>query len=295
MLETEEAFAKFRSRLELNQREQSNASSRQQEIREYLNDSFDIDHDFLTGSYKRHTKTKPLKDVDIFCVLGDEERHYRSKAPEVLLSDLEKTLAKKYGESAVKTQRRSVSVDFGVKIEEDRTDYRVVSFDVVPAFASGANYEIPDTGTGGWTKTNPRIHEEKAIEAQRAFADEWKGLVRMMKYWNNNHGKPIRPSFLIEVMALEILHPPFGGQRHREMQAFFATQATRIHETWNDPAGLGPPVSDSMSASDKAAAANALRAAESEAANAIYLTRVGRQGEALRAWRQLFGPLYPLS
>ena len=66
MLTLDEAFRKFRSRLELNDREQNNASSRHQEMREHLRGDFALDDDFLTGSYRRHTKTKPLKDVDIF-------------------------------------------------------------------------------------------------------------------------------------------------------------------------------------------------------------------------------------
>lgn len=295
MLTTEEAFAKFRSRLELNQKEQDNASTRQKEIRAHMNESFDVEHDFLTGSYARHTKTKPLKDVDIFCVLGKDERHYRNKAPAVVLNAVESALAKKYGQSAVTRQRRSVSLNFGVPVVEDLTDYKVVSFDVVPAFALDNNYEIPDTGTGAWTQTNPRVHADRAVEAQKAYDSEWKGLVRMMKYWNNHHDKPIKPSFLIEVMALEVLHPPFGGRRDREMQAFFVTLADRLHETWPDPAGLGPPVSDAMDATRIASATTALRAAEREAANAIDLSRRGKQGEALRAWRALFGPLFPLS
>jgi hypothetical protein len=296
MLTTEEAFVKFRSRLELNEKEQANASRRQQEIRGHMDECFDVEHDFLTGSYKRHTKTKPLKDVDIFCVLGEEERHYRKKTPNVLLTAVEGALAKKYGREKVSRQRRSISVDFGVSVREDLTDYQVVSFDVVPAFALSADYEIPDTGTtSGWTKTNPRVHEQKAIDAQKAYDGEWKGLVRMMKYWNNHHEKPVKPSFLIEVMALEVLHPPYGGDRAREMQGFFETLATRIHETWADPAGMGPPVSDMMDGPKKTAAAHALRAAQREAALAIALTRQGRQGDALRAWRELFGPLFPLS
>jgi hypothetical protein len=296
MLTTEEAFAKFRSRLELNEKEQANASRRQQEIRGHMDECFDVEHDFLTGSYKRHTKTKPLKDVDIFCVLGEEERHYRKKTPNVLLTAVESALAKKYGCERVSRQRRSISVDFGVSVREDLTDYQVVSFDVVPAFALSDHYEIPDTGTtSGWTKTNPRVHEQKAIDAQKAYDGEWKGLVRMMKYWNNHHEKPVKPSFLIEVMALEVLHPPYGGDRAREMQGFFETLATRINDTWADPAGMGPPVSDMMDGPKKTAAAHALRAAQREAALAIALTRQGRQGDALRAWRELFGPLFPLS
>ena len=296
MLNTEEAFAKFRSRLELNDREQENASKRQREIRAHMDAKFDIDHDFLTGSYRRHTKTKPLKDVDIFCVLGDKEGHRRKERPEELLKAVEDALIEKYGRNCVKRQRRSVSVSFDAKPDaEDKTEYKVVSFDVVPAFTLGENYEIPDTGVQGWTKTNPKIHESKALAAQRAYDSEWKGLVRMMKYWNNHHDKPIYPSFLIEVMALEVLHPPYGGERAREMQFFFASLAGRIHETWDDPAGLGTPVSDAMDAPKIATARAALRAAEREAAQAIALERQSRQGDALRAWRTLFGPMFPLS
>ena len=295
MLTTDEAFAKFPSRLELNQKEQDNASNRQQEIRAHMNESFDIEHDFLTGSYARHTKTKPLKDVDIFCVLGEGERHYRKKAPNAVLDAVQHALAKKYGQSAVTRQRRSVSLNFGVNVVDDLTDYQVVSFDVVPAFVFSENYEIPDTGTSGWTQTNPRVHADRAVDAQKAYSNEWKGLVRMMKYWNNHHDKPIKPSFLIEVMALEILHPPYGGRRDREMQGFFVTLADRLHETWRDPAGLGPPVSDAMDSARISNAVAALRAAEREAANAIDLSRRGKQGESLRAWRALLGPLFPLS
>lgn len=77
MLTPNEAFRKFRSKLELTQKEQDSASSRQKEIRALMDESFDIDTDFLTGSYRRWTKTKPLKDVDIFCVFDDDERPRR--------------------------------------------------------------------------------------------------------------------------------------------------------------------------------------------------------------------------
>ena len=37
------------------------------------------------------------------------------------------------------------------------------------------------------------------------------GMVRMIKAWNNEKGKPVKPSFLLEVMCLDLLRPPFGG------------------------------------------------------------------------------------
>lgn len=294
MLTPNEAFRKFRSNLELTQGEQDDASRRQKEIREVMNGTFKIAHDFLTGSYARWTKTKPLKDVDIFCVFHDDERpKYRSgRHPSVVLNDTESVLVKKYGRENVSKQRRSVSVHFPDADDNEK----VMSFDVVPAFTKGSHYEIPDTATSsGWTETNPKIHADKAIAAQKMFNDEWKGIVRMAKSWNRRKDKPVNPSFLIEVMALDLLRPPFKGDFPYEFMAFFATMAERIDDEWPDPAGLGPPVSDSMTAADRAAAKRVLNEAQYAIRVAIQLSRGGQNGDALRKYRDLFGDRFPLS
>lgn len=301
MLTLDEAFRKFKSRLELNDREQKNASNLHTEVREHIRSRFAINRDFLTGSYARHTKTKPLKDIDIFFVLAESERKkYRDSAPTVALDDFHNALVDKYGKDAVRKQGRSVNVDFGVVVDsDDNTDYRVLSVDVVPAFTDGANYEIPNADTGKWMKTNPEIHAQEARDAHQAYSSEWKGLVRMVKYWNNNakHGKdkPVKPSFLIEVMAMQCLHGGWQGRFDYEIQGFFSALADRIEDEWPDPAGLGSPVSDDMDAQRKGRAKELLQAASREASSAINLARKGQNGEALKAWRQLFGPKFPLS
>lgn len=299
MLNVDEAFRKFKSRLELNDNEQKNASARHTEVREYLETKFKVDRSFLTGSYARHTKTKPLKDIDIFFVLEQNEKHYRSKAPSVVLEAFYDALAGKYGQKAVRKQSRSINVDFGVVVDvDDNTDYRVVSVDVVPAFMSADHYEIPDTDSGIWIKTNPEIHASKAISAHQAYSSEWKGLVRMVKYWNNNarHGeKPVKPSFLIEVMALQCLYGGWQGRFDYELQGLFSTLADRIFDEWADPAGLGPPISNGMDHIRKQRARDLLLQASREATAAIEHVRRGRNGEALRSWRALFGPKFPLS
>jgi hypothetical protein len=299
MLSIDEAFRKFKSRLELNEREQKNASDRQTQVREYLASKFSIDRDFLTGSYARHTKTKPLKDIDIFFQLSEKHSDYRKKAPSAVIDDFYTELAKKFGAKAVRKQARSINVDFGIVVDaDDKTDYRVVSVDAVPAFAVGKDYEIPDTENKKWIRTNPETHAQKAIAAHKAFSNEWKGLVRMVKYWNNNkkHGdKPVKPSFLIEVMALQCLHGDWQGRFDYEIQALFATLGDRIFDEWPDPAGLGPAISGGMSDVEKTRAQQLLRAASRDSGIAIDHIRRGRNGEALQAWRTLWGPMFPLS
>lgn len=292
MLTITEAFRKFRGNLELTQKEQDDASRRQKEIRAFMDDCFHIERDFLTGSYKRWTKTKPLKDVDIFCVLGQDECKYRSQAPSVLLTEIDKKLAKEYGRENVTVQRRSVSVDFGVAGLKDR----VMSFDVVPAFDKGHHYEIPDTITRvGWTETDPEIHAEKATTANEVYSGEWKGMVRMIKRWNNENGRSVKPSFFLEVMALDLFRPPFRGDYPYEFMAFFASAADRIHQEWQEPARLGPAVSDGMTTAEKDSAKLRLVAASNSIRTAINLSNRGQNGDALREYRKLFGDLFPLS
>lgn len=295
MLTLDEAFAKFKSRLELSTAEQDDASRRHKEIREIVADSLDVGRSILTGSYARWTKTKPLKDVDIFEILDDGERKWRDGRPSDLLNRVAEILKPKYGGDCVTVARRSVRVDLGVTLADDDTGGKVMSFDVVPAFEKNTHYEIPDCATGGWIATDPEIHAEKATKANEAYGGQWKPLVKMIKKWNATADKPVKPSFLLEVMALDLLVSPFSGGYAYELKAFFAAAADRIGEPWPDPARLGPPVSDRLTPSEIGAAKQALQAAEVTVTRAIQTGKQGKNGEALQIWRGLFGPLFPLT
>src|SRR5690349_24245244 len=113
MLTTNQSFEKFRQRLEISDTEQKDASRRQTEVRECIREGFDLKTDFLSGSYKRHTKTKPLKDVDVMFVLGEKEKWRRNKPPLDTLVAFETCLKKTYTEQGqVEIGRRSVTVEF---------------------------------------------------------------------------------------------------------------------------------------------------------------------------------------
>ena len=282
MLTTAQAFDKFRQNLELSDTEAKDAQKRHKDVRATIAAEFAIEKDFLSGSYARHTKTKPLKDVDILFVLGKDERWRRDGTPIAMLTAFEASLKKTYtGKDQVSIRRRSVSVEFEKPSYNDDHPGKILSIDAVPAFSCAEGYEIPDKVTGKWIKTNPDTHAAKATAKNKALGGNWVPLVKMLRGWNRHHGKPIQPSFLVEVMAENIITAPFSDYP-TEARNFFAAAADSIARSWPDPAGLGPLVSDQMTADLIAKAQMALREAERLATVAARLER-SNQGEALKS------------
>ncbi len=281
-----EAFDGLRNRLEITDEEQAFASRKHQELRECLRDHFEHVEDFLTGSYARHTKTKPLKDVDIFFVLPKGAK--TGYTPVSVLQTFESVLADEYESDHVQTRRRSVGVEFV-------NDAPVTSFDIVPAFPrSGGGYEIPDTKLNDWIATDPTAHADLGTVKNKDLNDNWKPLVKMIKGANRQAGEPIKPSFLLEVMALKLVPTPGFGGFPLELQSFFHTAAEEIQNEWPDPAGLGPPVNDEMSLDDQVRARDFLRNAALVAEEARRLEADGDRSRAIKKWRELFGPYMPV-
>ena len=294
MITVSQAFEKFRKRLELSPTERQDAIRRHTDVRECVGDCFDVDRDFLTGSYARQTKTKPLKDVDIFFCLGEDDSHWRDKPPSAVLEAFETCLANKYGATNVAPGRRCVTVTFDKRNPTVGSEGKVLSNDAVPAYDIGKCYEIPDRDAGKWIKSDPDIHKQLATAKNTEIGGSWVPLVKMLKRWNRSTEGPIKPSFLIEVMALDLTDPPFTTYP-AEVRRFFASALDGVRREWPDPAGLGSPVSDQMTQQRQEAAVTVLRSAEMSAARAVRLEQQGRNGEALALWRQVMGNYFPLS
>jgi len=294
MITVSEAFELFRQRLELSPTEQEDAIRRHKDVRACIRAEFDVEPDFLTGSYARHTKTKPLKDIDVFFCLIKDDEHWRNKPPNEVLDKFQKCLADKYGADCVDPGRRCVTVEFEKRNPTADKEGKALSIDAVPAYELGSYYEIPDRHLGKWIKSDPAVHKEKATAKNKELDEKWVPLVKMLKRWNRSANKPITPSFLVEVMALDLVDPPFTNYPS-EIRRFFAAALDGIMQDWPDPAALGPLVSDQMTPQKRQDAVAALRAAEVKAARAVRLEQQGKNGEALALWREVMGKYFPTS
>lgn len=282
----DDAFANCKSTLEITKSEEASASRKHQEIRDHVRGSWTLDDDFLTGSYRRDTKTKRLKDVDIFVVISpsSDEAELRKKPPSNVLAALESILGTKYDDVTV--DGFACTVGFGVG--ED-----VASFDVVPAFKrKGGGWEIPDVQRGRWIATNPKVHHQQSTKMNEDCGGKFVPMVKMVKGINREAGEPISPSFLLEVIAHGVMRAPFGRYQD-EIRWFLASAADQVTADWPDPAGIGPGVNETMGAADRAAGSDVLRQWLEVAEEAIRLEDDGQERAAVETWRQLFGSRMP--
>jgi len=276
----DDAFANLRGQLEITKTEQDLAKRRHTEIRDVDADAWQVEDHFHTPSYRRQTKTKRLRDVDIFVVIDSNgpQAGLRQKGSATLLAELKEILEEKY--DSVVIDRMACTIDFG-------SDEEIMSFDVVPAFKrKGGGWEIPDTERG-WIATNPKRHHELTTQKNDGCDGKFVPFVKMVKGANRELGDPVDPSFLLEVMGLELVAEPFGRYQD-ELNWFFATAADEIGRDWPDPVGIGPDV-NSMTSSERSKAATALRDAQQIAESAVWLEDERKERAAVEEWRKLFG------
>ncbi|GAA5121296.1 CBASS oligonucleotide cyclase [Haloechinothrix salitolerans] len=278
----DDAFANLKSNLEITQTEQNLAANRHHAIRDYVRKHWELEDDFLTGSYRRETKTKKLKDVDIFVVIAADgpQAAYRQQAPIQVLNALLDLLQQRWSDAY--RDGMAIVIPYG-------SDDEVMSLDVVPAFkrASGG-YFIPNPDAGDWLATNPKRHHELSTAKNTDCGGKYVPFVKMIKGINRELGEPVSPSFLLEVMAMDLIKTPFGRYQD-EIVLFLATAAERLDNAWDDPAGLGGDVNTVMTTTQKQVAADALRSAQAIAEHAVDLEDNGQERAAYDGWKKLFG------
>lgn len=252
-------------------------------MREHVETRWKCQRTFLTGSYDRHTKTKPLTDVDIFAVLDPDgpQAHLLYGTGRAAVDALTEILSTRWsdvtGDDYVAT--------IGYAGEE------VASYEIAPVFPrDGGGYWMPNGH--GWMATDPDVHANLVTGKNTDCDGKFVPFVKMVKGINRQVGSPISPSFLIEVMALELVLTPFGRYPD-EIRFFLASMVDHLHYDWPDPAVLGDDVNAHTSAADRDAAARAVLAWQSTAERALREQEEGAEKAAVETWRQLFGNRMP--
>ncbi|GIH11224.1 hypothetical protein Rhe02_92910 [Rhizocola hellebori] len=275
----DDAFNLLKQNLEITDTESDLAQTRHRLIRDHIKAEWKTVGDFLTGSYDRKTKTKKLKDVDIFIVIDRD-------GPQGNLANGTGTAAVNALCKVLKSRWPNVVGDDYVALVEYAGE-DVASYEVAPVFPrKGGGYLMPSGS--GWMATDPNVHAELVSAKNKECSDKFVPFVKMVKGINREAGDPISPAFLIEVMALELVNSPFGRYRD-EIRWFLASVVEQITHDWPDPAGLGPDVNASIGIAERQRIATVVRGWLEKCEEAILLENAGKDRSAVETWKTLFG------
>jgi Second Messenger Oligonucleotide or Dinucleotide Synthetase domain len=280
----DDAFDKLKSNLEITETETNLAVTRHNLVREHIEASWKLADHFLTGSYDRQTKTKKLKDVDIFVVIDPKgpQAYLANGTGTAAISALRDVLSARWDD--LETDEHVVTINYP---GED-----VASYEVAPVFPrKGGGYLMPNGST--WMATDPTEHASLVTAKNKKCDGKFVPFIKMVKGINREADDAIQPSFLLEVMGLELVLEPFGRFRD-EIRFFLASVADRLTDDWPDPGGLGPNVNAGISKTQRENLARTVRGWLAIAEEALLLENDGKERGAVEKWRKLFGWRMPL-
>ena len=191
-----QAFADFKTNLEITTLQGSTVSTRQGKVRSNVARELTVADDFLTGSYRRSTMIAPLKeaDVDVFIVLDSSYYDPAPNGPANVLAKVKRVIDKSYSGSTESSRNgQAITINF--------SDFKV---DVVPGFnRQGGGYLIPDPNEKRWIQTNPKEHVRLWSESNKQRNGLLVPLLKMIKAWNRAHSQLLR-SFHLEAMVRQV-------------------------------------------------------------------------------------------
>src|SRR5690554_222452 len=187
------SFDQFYSSINLSGDHRKAANKRRDRLVSLLGNHFDILEAFPSGSVSRFTALCGHADVDVMVVLHFG-KHIKGKTPSEVLRSVRDAL----GEYETGVRRNGQAVTLKYKTWPD--------VDIVPASRVSdegkvLGYEIPNSNTGSWISTNPKVHSADVEAASRRCGPNFRKAVKMVKWWNKAHSDYMQ-SYHIEVVAL---------------------------------------------------------------------------------------------
>ena len=291
VLSRDQAFERFRRNLELTGLQEKTVAARQQNVREAVAAQLTVVDDFLTGSYRRRTLIGPLKeaDVDIVVVL---DRSYRERGARAILDLVRRALLVEYQRTPkISRNGQAVTISF--------SDFVV---DVVPAFklpwwSWNEGWEICDSGSDGWTTTNPKKHVELSSTGNRTHKGELVPRIKQLKAWNRNFGEPLR-SFHLEAIAWSIFGTSFWWHENvrsdwASARMFFEKAPEKVRYKLSDPAGLGGDVGAYLTGTALETSISRMESARDRCVKAEKAAKDGDLAAMHEAYGRVFGDDYP--
>jgi hypothetical protein len=255
--------------------------------RAYWDNSEDTTHRVLIGSWAKHTRVRPPRDIDLLFILPVDV-YYRFEQRQgnrqsQLLQEVRDALRVTYPSTDMRGDGQVVVIPFNT--------YQV---EVAPAFhRQGGGYLICDTNDGGRYKhVDPDAELAQLSEADKHFNGNVRKLTRVLKQWQRECNVPIKAFHLEAAVKGALPRLSWGG--YDEFWFDWLVRDTLAHLIDCKNGAFAMPVTgETIHVGDtwlsRAASAydRAVRACHYERSNEEYLAGV--------EWQKIFGTMVPIA
>jgi Second Messenger Oligonucleotide or Dinucleotide Synthetase domain len=254
--------------------------------RNYWGVSSASNNSLLVGSWGKHTRVRPSRDIDILFLLPAAVYHrFQARSgnrQSQLLQEVKEVLAQTYSQTTMRADGQVVVVPFNT-----------IPIEIAPGFrCTDGSIIICDTNNGGSYRTSTAEAEVVDFDAaDAAWNGNARALARMMKQWQRECNVPLK-SFQLERLSVEFLRV-WPYRRHDRfwydwmVRDFLGYLLGRANGSL-----IMPGTAEIVNIGDDwlSRAQTAYRAAFSACDNELH----NRQIEAGEDWQKIFGNAAPL-
>ncbi|WP_169570449.1 nucleotidyltransferase domain-containing protein [Nocardioides insulae] len=283
------SFTKLDENLNLDPFVRLKAQNLHNTIRDDLTKAGLIAGSFLQGSFARKTMLKPLKDVDIVCLLPADlwEQLRGPDGPGRAMESFKAPIVDRWPD-----------VQFDVGDEPSGKALRLTlsdvdfTIDLVPAFDTDNDYVlIGDRFEGTWELSNTRIQLKRVSDRNQATNGRFVHQVREVKALSKHHEElDFVSGIVVESLAYAAI-----GRKMLDKDAVAAVleyAKDAVKGPVLEPAGEDD-VTIKWTSEERETAARVYAEASRKAAEALRLERAGDMDGAISVWHSLFGDVFP--
>lgn len=280
-----EGFQTFHSKITPSQYESGKAASHKSSISRRLEEYYDLNQLFYSGSAHNGTSISRHSDVDFFASIPTKNLKRDSS---VTLRLIKECLQDRFKSTRVYVDSPAVVLDFG---SGNWDTAEVIPADYIKQINSKNAYEIPD-GSGGWMMSSPSNHTAYVSRENVRLKRKLKPLIRFLKAWKYYCKVPIS-SFYLELRITRMMEEEERIVYDFDVCSVFRKLNSCNLEAIRDPMGISGLVPACASETQKTEALSKLSTAKTRAEKAREAEKTGNTREAFYWWDKVFAGNFP--
>lgn len=281
-----EGFNDFHDHLKLVSTESEAVKSHRASIKACMENNFQMDRFFRTGSIGNGTNVNGYSDTDYFAGIP---RSNLKKNSAITLKQVKEALQVRFPRtSGIRVDSPAVIVPFGTKQSETT---EIIPADFLRTEGSVNIYDIPD-GVGGWMNSSPKAHNEYVTKINTNLSYKVKPLIRFIKAWKFYNNVPIS-SFYLEMRTAKFAYGEKSILYSYDIKSRFRELIDISLVSMNNPSGISGSIRPCKSETDKKEALSKLSTALRRAGNARDAEDREDTKDAFYWWGLVFNDKFP--